>query len=71
MNPAVAAVYARSIGTDHADQKVRDSLIDCIMPLVNEVNRMEALLDDPFIRGYLEARKQWGTAPTVSAVEKP
>jgi hypothetical protein len=59
MNPAVAAVYARSIGTDHSDQKVRDKLIDCIMPLVAEVNRLEGLLDDPFIRGYLEARKQW------------
>ena len=65
MNRAVAAVYARSIGTDHTDQKVRDSLIDCIMPLVAEVNRMEAILDDPFIRGYLETRKQWGAAETV------
>ena len=62
MNPAVATVYARSIGTDHSDQKVRDSLIACIMPLVDEVNRMEAILEDPFIRGYLEARKQWVAA---------
>jgi hypothetical protein len=66
MNPAVAAVYARSIGTDHSDQKVRDSLIDCIMPLVAEVNRMESLLEDPFIRGYLAARKQWVTGSTVT-----
>lgn len=60
MNKAVAAVYARSIGVPRPlSDEAKDALIDCIMPLVEEVNRMDELLRDPFIKGYIEARKQW------------
>ena len=65
MNRAIAAVYSISIGserpTDGRKYTDRDMgrLVDCIPALCDEVNRMERLLDDPFIRGYLEARKQW------------
>lgn len=46
---------ARSIGVPRPlSDKAKDELIDCIMPLCDEINRMEKLLDDPFIAGYLK-----------------
>lgn len=69
MNKAVSAVYARSIGVPRPlSDEAKDALIACIMPLVDEVNRMDGILRDPFIKGYLEARKSWGTASTSTAV---
>ena len=69
MNRAVAAVYARSIGVQRPlSDEAKDALIECIMPLVDEVNRLDAIVRDPFIKGYLEARKSWGTASTSNGV---
>lgn len=72
MNRAVAAVYARSIGVARPlSDEAKDALIDCIMPLVEEVNRMEKILSDPFIQGYLEARKSWGATVPTSPTDSP
>ena len=67
MNRAVASIYAITIGgTPGPEQDAK--LVALIPPLISEVNRMEKLLSDPFIRGYLEAREQW-TAPERGGVE--
>ena len=60
MNRAIANVYAISItheGGVTQDQKNR--IYDLVPALIAEINRMEKLLDDPFIAGYLKAKEQW------------
>lgn len=55
MNRAVAKVYA--ISTRHESRphtpEEKDRLIECIPELISEVERMETLLRDPFIAGYI------------------
>ena len=58
MNHAVSRVYAITIGGTPGPEQDRE-LVECIPALIDEVNRMDELLRDPFIRGYLEAREQW------------
>ena len=72
MNRYIAAIYAISISHDgHAlTQEQKDKLVDRIQPLCDEINRLEAIVDDPFIRGYLEA-KRTGTSITLTVSEKP
>lgn len=57
MNRAIASVYALTIGGGEPKDytpEMKDKLIACIPVLVDEVSRMDALLRDPFIRGYIE-----------------
>lgn len=56
MNGAIAAVYAITIGGScypYTDEE-RRKLVDCIPGLVAQVQRLDELLSDPFIRGYVE-----------------
>jgi hypothetical protein len=57
MNRVIASVYALTIGGgDRADYtpEMKDKLIALIPSLMDEVSRMDAILRDPFIRGYLD-----------------
>lgn len=55
MNRTIAAVYAISIRGDRPyTESEKDRLIDCIPALVDQVKRLDDLLSDPFIRGYVE-----------------
>lgn len=59
MNKACAAVYARSIGVPRPLlDKAKDDLIDCLPDLLAEVQRMEEIMQDPFIKGYLAMREE-------------
>jgi hypothetical protein len=56
MNRAIAAVYAITIGGSpppYTDEE-RRKLVECIPALVDQVKRLDDLLRDPFIRGYME-----------------
>jgi hypothetical protein len=52
MNKVSAKLYALCIGTRPADFPKR--LEEVAGEMAAELNRMEKLLSDPFIRGYLE-----------------
>ncbi len=56
MNLAVAKLYALCIGTRPAN--FHERLEDVAGGMADEISRLEKLLDDPFIKGYLEAKRQ-------------
>lgn len=61
MNRAIAAVYAISIRHKDApplNDADKQALIDCIPALIEQVKRLDKLLEDPLIAGYLEARRR-------------
>jgi hypothetical protein len=74
MNRVIASVYAICIRHPNvADQPFTDDqkqkLLDCIDPLVNEVERLEFLLNDPWIATYLKVKEEGGfVLPVGSAV---
>lgn len=55
MSQAVAKFYALCIGTRPAN--FHERLGEIATELVGEVSRLERALDDPFIKGYLEAKR--------------
>lgn len=69
MNKAIAKVYALTIGGSaypYTDEE-RRKLVDCIPDLIAEINRLDEIARDPFVRGYVE---KFGLGKTVSQ-EKP
>jgi hypothetical protein len=71
MNSAIGAVYAITIGGSpypYTDEE-RRKLVDCIPALVDQAKRLEELLRDPFIRGYIErfgvGKHEFALRPTV------
>lgn len=56
MNRAVAAVYAITIGGSlppyTAEERIK--LVECIPALIDEINRLEKIAHDPFVKGYVE-----------------
>ena len=60
MNKAIAAIYAITIRTPVKGEvppltdAEKNALIDRIPALIDEINHLEKIVDDPFIRGYLE-----------------
>ena len=58
MNRAIAKVYAITVGGTPGPEQDRE-LVKLLPDLIAEISRMDDLLRDPFIRGYLEAREQW------------
>lgn len=59
MNRAVAQVYAITIGNTPSSDESKQRLCDLVPVLVAEINRLDAIAADPFVRGYIEARKEW------------
>jgi len=61
VNRAIASIYAISITHDGhpltTEQKC--AIADRVPDLIKEFNRLEEIANDPFVRGYIEARKQW------------
>lgn len=59
MNMAIASVYAITItheGGITQDQKNR--VFEKVPALIAEIQRLEDIVNDPIIRGYLEAKAQ-------------
>lgn len=68
MNRAIAAVYSISVGSkrpsngkEYTDEDAH-RLVKCIPALVTQVQRLDKLLADPFIRGYIERFGEPGAA---------
>ncbi len=61
MNRVVAQVYA--ITVSHEGGPLSDAqktkLLDLVPVLVAEINKLDEIARDPFVRGYLEAKSQW------------
>lgn len=72
MKRCIAAVYAISIGRSPAStgREFTDEdahrLAATIPALIDEVNRQDALLNDPWIKAYLEAKEKGGFVPALS-----
>lgn len=72
MKRCIAAVYAISIGRSQPpeDKEFTDAdaqrLTATIPALIAEVQRQDALLDDPWIAAYLKAKAAGGFVPALS-----
>lgn len=75
MKRCIAAVYAISIGraTPPEGKEFTDAdahrLAATIPALIDEVNRQDALLEDPWIAAYLKAKAVGGFVPALSDLE--
>lgn len=63
MNRVVSKIYAISIGHEKGPiagytQRDCESLIGCLGDVCAEIQRLEDLLHDPIIAGYLEAKRR-------------
>lgn len=66
MNRAIASVYAITIGSGGepytAEEKTK--LVQAIPALIDEIQRLEKIAHDPFVRGYVQ---RFGTHPNGGA----
>jgi hypothetical protein len=72
MKRCISAVYAISIGraTPPEGKEFTDAdaqrLAATIPPLIEEVNRQDALLNDPWIEAYIKAKARSSFVPSLS-----
>lgn len=59
MNRAIAAIYAISITHDGRDLTPEENaqIVAKVPALIEEVRRLEEIVNDPIIAGYLTARR--------------
>lgn len=60
MNQALAKIYAISITHEGKPLTVEQkcAIADAVPDLITEFNRLADIANDPFVRGYVEMRKQ-------------